>query len=219
MAYENDVKKTADTIYSFFKGKGLTDNQVFAIMGNIQQESNFDSTALNSSSGAFGIFQWLGSRKDSLQKYANKKGTSSSDLNTQLEFAWDEMNGSEKATLNALNKNKNADVSTLTEIFESKYERSGGSELSKRKEYATQWATYYSTNDVTVFYSENQMKEYYDTDFNMFGEIVRVVTILLLIVLCVVFLMLTLKGTVNKGVQDFTKDIVKDVIGKGGKNE
>lgn len=217
MGYEENIKKTANTIYTFFKGKGLTDNQVYAIMGNVQLESNFDTTALNSNSGAYGLFQWLGSRKTELQKFANSKGKSSSDLNTQLEFAWEEMNTTEKATLKALNDNKNKDVETLAEIFESKFERSGGQGLSQRKQYASEWASYYSTGNETVFYSDKQLAEYNNVEFNMFGDIVKAITVLLLIVLCVVFLMLTLKGTVNKGVQDFAKDVVKDVVGKGGK--
>ena len=188
----NDMNKNADTVYNFFKSKGLNDNQTFAIMGNIQQESSFNSKATNKSSGAFGIFQWLGNRKTNLQNYALEKGTTSSNLNTQLDFAWYELTTSEKATLKALEENENASVETLTELFEKKFERSGGSALTERKNYAKEWASHYS-NGTSVSSSNDKV------DLSLGGNVVKVVTILLLIVLTVVFLMLTIKGGVKNG--------------------
>ncbi|WBF81241.1 hypothetical protein FMLHJGGC_00190 [Staphylococcus phage BSwM-KMM1] len=43
-------------------------------MGNLKQESNLDPKAVNQSSGAFGIAQWMGDRKAGLDKFAKEKG-------------------------------------------------------------------------------------------------------------------------------------------------
>lgn len=84
----------ASRIWSFFSGKGLADHQVAGIMGNIGAESDFNPSALNPSSGAFGLFQHLGSRLTGLGAGA--------DLGRQLEYAWQELQTSEAGVLRKL---------------------------------------------------------------------------------------------------------------------
>lgn len=224
-------------IYNYYKAKGLNNNQIAGIMGNIQQESNFDSTATNSSSGAYGIFQWLGSRKSELQKFAKARGTSSDDLMTQLDFSWQEMNSTEKKTLNMLNENKYSSARTIARLFESTYERSGGSAVAKRQEYASNWLNSFGgvtggtgnsssggTVDIqTGIDGTNELLGNLNTDSNidltLSGNILKFTSILLIAILCVVFLVLTLKKTAMSGVVDIGKDILKDTIkgvSKGG---
>lgn len=122
-----------EKIWGFLKTKGLSDEQVAGIMGNLQQESNFDPNIIeggghsNSATGAsfnqgYGIAQWTFERKDDLEKFAKSLGKSSGDLEVQLEFLWHELNNSESEALQAL---KGAtDVATATDLFHRKFERS-----------------------------------------------------------------------------------------------
>ena len=59
---------------------------VAAIMGNMYKESGYSPTALNASSGAFGVCQWLGGRKAKLIELCNERGVDATDLPTQIEF-------------------------------------------------------------------------------------------------------------------------------------
>ena len=80
-------------IYDFFSNKGLSDVAIAGILANISRESSFDPTNVNSSSGASGLFQWLGERLTALKNYAASKGKDWTDKQCQLEFAWAEMSG------------------------------------------------------------------------------------------------------------------------------
>ena len=80
-------------IYDFFSNKGLSDVAIAGILANISRESSFDPTNVNSSSGASGLFQWLGERLTALKNYAASKGRDWTDKQCQLEFAWAEMSG------------------------------------------------------------------------------------------------------------------------------
>lgn len=124
-------------IAKFFKGKGYNDIQTHAIVGNLQQENGrFDTSFVNSSSGALGIAQWLGSRKKNLIKLGNPN-----DINTQLNFLHSEIQGSSEWTRNAGGKNAffNAkDLTTAVKVFRKDFERPGEHEAndSKRIKYA-----------------------------------------------------------------------------------
>lgn len=118
-----------------------------AVMGNIEQESHFDSTAVNSI-GASGLCQWLNGRKDNLVKYAESKGVEWTDEETQIEYLLGEIkeggDSSKYATyqLSPNNGYQRSDwedatnLDTATEAFEALFERSGGSALENRKSYA-----------------------------------------------------------------------------------
>lgn len=69
--------------------RGVSPKSAIAIMANLENESGMNAGALNSI-GAFGIQQWLGSRKKAL---LGKYGDSPS-LRQQLEFLMDEYDGS-----------------------------------------------------------------------------------------------------------------------------
>ena len=139
---------TKDTIWNYFKGKGLDNNAVAGIMGNIQQESDFNAKAVNSKSGASGIFQWLGSRKKELMAYADNLGKSWTDLKVQLDFAWKEMNSTEKNSLTSLKKNMSA--TQHASEFERLFERSGGSHVGKRQTYAQNILGLYQGSSTTT---------------------------------------------------------------------
>lgn len=137
------VSSTPETVvWNYFKNKGLSDEAVAGLMGNIKQESNFNSKAVNKSSGASGIFQWLGGRKTGLQDYAKSVGKSWTDLEVQLDYAWKEMQGKEKKSLEGLKKT-NLTASQHATEFEKNFERSGGSGNKKRASAADQYYSKY----------------------------------------------------------------------------
>jgi cell wall-associated NlpC family hydrolase len=136
-----------EKIWNFFAGKGFTAAGVAAIMGNLQQESGLRTTAVNKSSGATGICQWLGGRLTNLKKHAEGLGKSWEDVEAQLSWLWEELNGEDPTTKSILDKKygglekalKNAtDVGDAVIAFEASFERAGKNEkhYDKRTKYA-----------------------------------------------------------------------------------
>ena len=104
----------------FLKGKGLTATQAAAAVGAMTGESgpNLDPKARNPSSGALGIAQWLGGRKNA--------AVTSGDLGQQLNHLWHELNTSERGALSALKGSKNLDQAVRAWV--DKFERPGPGE-------------------------------------------------------------------------------------------
>lgn len=153
---------TQDIVWNFFKSKGLSDTAVAGIMGNLQQESNFSTTAMGPQTKygrAYGIAQWLGGRQTNLKKYAASLGKSYSDLEVQLNFLWQELNGAENKTLKYLQSNSGSSASTLAAGFERLFERSGGSAVGKRQGYANNIYSKYSGKTVSTTNVTNTSKE------------------------------------------------------------
>lgn len=135
----------AEKAWNFFAGKGLSPQAISGILGNLQQESGLDPTATNASSGAFGIGQWLGVRKTNLFNYSQSKGLDPNSLEAQLEFMWKELEEGKDSRLD-LNSFKNiTDVKQAADIFERDFERSGGSAMDKRRNYAQEFYKQYGT--------------------------------------------------------------------------
>lgn len=88
--------------FDFFVSQGLAPHQAAGIVGNLQGESGqgLNPNAINKGDGrdgsdSIGIGQWNGTRAEALKAYADSKGTSWNDLNTQLEFLHSELKGPE----------------------------------------------------------------------------------------------------------------------------
>lgn len=104
---------------AFFQSRGWTVNQSAGIVANLlaEADSNFDSTSVNASSGAYGIGQWLGARKTLLfSKYADP-----SNFNNQLDYVDYELNNSESTAGNALRQASTPSAAADVMLF--KYER------------------------------------------------------------------------------------------------
>lgn len=124
-SYDNVVTK----IITFLMGKGFTIEQACAVCGNVFQESGYDSKAINVGSSATGLFQWLGSRRTRLLNSAKKMGKSWNNVDFQLDFLWEELNNTEKATLKWFQNNKNEkSIDVLTKKWTILFERCGASE-------------------------------------------------------------------------------------------
>jgi hypothetical protein len=129
-----------ETAFDFFVGKGLTGFQAAGIVGNLDQESNDDPTAVQSGGPGRGIAQWsAGGRwdtdsKDNVLWYASLEGESSTSLQLQLEFTWYELTTFSGYGLGALQASTN--VTDATIAFETDFEGCGECDQSNRISYA-----------------------------------------------------------------------------------
>ena len=129
----------AERMWNFFKNKGLSDIAVAGILGNARWESSFNPTARGKGMGpggsdAIGIFQWGETERwKNLVNWAKQQNLNPWDYDTQLKFAWYEMQTSEKATISALQSATSA--SDAAEKFRAVYERSRHTE-QRRKDAA-----------------------------------------------------------------------------------
>jgi len=96
----------------FFENKGLSEQQAIGIVSRLFAESGLNPNAVNPTSGAYGIAQWLGSRKNAA---LNTQG----DFNKQLQLVWDELNSTEKTALSAIKVAKTApQAANAMELYE-----------------------------------------------------------------------------------------------------
>jgi Phage tail lysozyme len=75
--------------------RGYSPVQAAALAGHMLQESGGDPTNVNPQEDAHGLLQWRLDRWDNLRKFASDRGTDPTDVNTQLDFIRQEMNGPE----------------------------------------------------------------------------------------------------------------------------
>lgn len=105
------------------------------IVGNLHQESNLNPTVENQTvkgpNKPFGVAQWTNDRKQALFNYANHRGTSPSDLSTQVSFLNHELHSSEASARAHLLKTNNATDAALS--FRKNYERSGDAEANDKR--------------------------------------------------------------------------------------
>lgn len=110
----------AQRVFNFFIEKGYSTAMAAGACGNIWVESNGFNSALEElgGGGGYGLIQWTGTRRTSLENYAKKQGKAVSDLELQLEFLWYEMSGSEKTRIdNAMAKYTNGQTTaTITNV-------------------------------------------------------------------------------------------------------
>jgi uncharacterized protein (TIGR02594 family) len=111
------------TAVNYFMTQGWSAVQAAALVGNLMQESNLKPRAINPSSGATGIAQWLGPRLTALKSIPNWQ-----DLQNQLAFVNWELQNSEKAAGDALRETTDLESATL--VVRTKYERCGESEAN-----------------------------------------------------------------------------------------
>lgn len=118
----------------FFISKGLPAHQAAGIVGNLMGESNLNHTAVNKKSGAYGLAQWLGSRKTALFNKYGKNPT----FDQQLDFLWDELQTTEKRAFNSLKSAKTLEAATdsFMRTFERPSETEMANSISKRIKHA-----------------------------------------------------------------------------------
>ena len=125
-----------EAAFDYFVGKGLTSFQAAGIVGNLDQESQVDPTAVQAGGPGRGIAQWsVGGRwdtyaNDNVLSYAGTQGESSSSLTLQLAFIWYELTTFSSYGLSELRASTN--VTDATIAFETYYEGCGTCDQSTR---------------------------------------------------------------------------------------
>ena len=119
--------KNAAIIGEYLISKGFNAAMAVGFLANIFHESGYSTSAVNSSSGASGICQWLGGRKSAMIRTAGSDWKTN--LTGQLDYLWIELNGSESGTLNSLKSaitaNTEAMAMKAAEIVLKEFERPG----------------------------------------------------------------------------------------------
>lgn len=107
-------------IWDFFTGKGLDSAAVSGILGNLEQESDFNPEAVQQGGPGRGIAQWSqgGRWQPNLMT-----GNNSQDLMNQLNYMWSELNGPYSGVLGELQGANN--VQTAAQDFGQGYEMYG----------------------------------------------------------------------------------------------
>lgn len=140
-----------DTTREFLEGKGLGEKAIAAILGNIDQESGFNTDLYNDLTGRRygGMFQFRGTRLDKLRNTYGKNPTA---LN-QMEYMWWELTeGDYSNVLPQMTEDKSVDE--LTEIFAREYEQPKYEDSQARK------------NNARRFYNDgknNVLAKYWDS--------------------------------------------------------
>jgi MYXO-CTERM domain-containing protein len=128
------------TAFDYFVSQGLTTFQAAGIVGNLDQESNDDPTAVQPCGPGRGIAQWsAGGRwdtdtNDNVLWYASKEGESADSLQLQLQFIWYELTTFSGYGLASLKATTN--VTDATIAFETDFEGCGECDQSNRISYA-----------------------------------------------------------------------------------
>lgn len=141
-----DIKGDKKYAFDFFYNKlynlnkhkkdaeSLSRIQAAGIVGNLLQESGLRTRIKGDGGKAFGIAQWHPDRQKGLKALANSRGVDITDLDTQLEYVWQEMNSTHKKALNSILNSNTLEGSTIA--FMKDFEKPGNPKLELRLDYA-----------------------------------------------------------------------------------
>jgi hypothetical protein len=108
----------------------LSDAQIAGVLGNLSQESGFNSRVNEGGAGGapkgaggFGLAQWTGGRQTNLINFAKQRKMDPGDPNLQAQFLTAELQGPEKRALASLQGAVSPEQSAL--VFRRDYERAG----------------------------------------------------------------------------------------------
>jgi len=154
-------------VISYFMAKGLSFEAASGIAANLWEESSLNSGAINSSSGAFGLAQWLGNRKSDYMMWATEKGVRADDPYAQLDYIWKELTTTEKNTLDKLSAS-GITASKAADIFMDTFERPSEAEKGPRRGRQQQLASSFSpsmeTASATADKEEKRKQELADSN-------------------------------------------------------
>ncbi len=135
----------AKVVWNFLKAKGLSDEAAAGVMGNIQAECNFKTTAVGDNGTSYGLIQWHAGRWNNLKNFCSQHGYDSSSLQGQLEFLWHESldpnsaYGKKLASKGFYNASSAVDAAVIFHDVVEKSASSPETVRNKRGGYATEW--------------------------------------------------------------------------------
>ena len=128
--------------------RGLPEHVADGIMMNIADESGFNLGAVGDNGNAFGLVQWNGPRKAALEQFAAGRGSSPGDLDTQLDFLVQELEGPERGAYDSLLRTGSASEAAVA--FLNDFERPAETHRSRREAKYRSGSTVVSTSDQTL---------------------------------------------------------------------
>lgn len=143
------IPSTAAAAWAFFTGKGYSPSATAGILGNLDEESGINPTRNQAGGGAGrGIAQWTYSQRwQNLLHYASSSGRDPNALDTQLNFAYTEMQGMglTPAKMNGLS------VTGATTLFEQKFEAAGVPHMETRINDANELYSAYASGGAGAY--------------------------------------------------------------------
>lgn len=117
----DQAQKAAQAKAYLMQKHGLSDVAASGIVGNLAQESRFNTQAINPGDGAdgsasIGVAQWNGKRARALRQYAKSTGRPLGDIEMQLDFLMHELGTTEKRAGNQLRAARTVDDATAAFI-------------------------------------------------------------------------------------------------------
>jgi len=128
-----DQEARGAEISAKLQDRGFSQTEAAAIVGNLHAESSFNTGAINLSSGASGLMQWTGARKEALKAYAKGLGKDWTDEATQLDYIRKELkddNGYEATQFKKAMEAGQGDPAKAAYYFAKYVERPNASELA-----------------------------------------------------------------------------------------
>lgn len=121
-------------------GYGASVYVIAALAGNAWRESHINPTLQQLGGGAFGIFQWDGTRREALLSWLSDNGYESTDPNGQMQYLivegdWQGSYGG-ISSLDEFMQSDSTDVAMLTTAFCTCWERPGVPALDERIQFA-----------------------------------------------------------------------------------
>lgn len=146
---DQGMDQNAKSIYAHWLEKYHASPQAAAgILGVLQLESRLDPTAINPSSGAIGIAQWLGSRKTKLVEFAKQNQQPTTNLGLQLSYLDHEVQSNYQTTkeIFSMTQTHKAAYRWLM-VYEGMSRNPEQWYLSQRYAYADHWYAILNTHD------------------------------------------------------------------------
>lgn len=131
-------------------GYGSSLYVIAALAGNAWRESHINPTLQQLGGGAFGLFQWDGTRRESLLSWLSDNGYESTDPNGQMQYLivegdWQGSYGG-ISSLDEFMQSDSTDVAMLTTAFCTCWERPGVPALDERIQFANKALEYIQDN-------------------------------------------------------------------------
>lgn len=154
----SDIIAVIKYIWAFFRSKGLSEEAVAGIMGNVYQECRFNlNKAESKKKSRFGLFQWSTKKSDErkikINKWVESEGLDINLVSTQCKYAYEEMQGMSLRILD-VNENNPEELRCDFESLQS---------ASSPREAARIFATFFE-NCIAKGgdYDENRIYHYWD---------------------------------------------------------
>lgn len=138
------------------EGYGYSIYVVAALAGNAWRESHINPTLNQDGGGAYGLFQWDGGRRTSLENWLKENGYAVDSPEGQMEYLlvegdWQGSFGG-ISSLDEFMNSTSTDIDMLTEAFMTCWERPGKPHLEERIEFAHEAYTFIlaNANDTSI---------------------------------------------------------------------